>query len=502
MNFYEFYQLINENTVAQEIKKFKKENPSTAEKLLPVAYKQIKDFLPNINDKSLKTIANWILFLYFYFCKQNQIYNASIVTFNRFLSNNLTLYLYQAYLASQLDNNGNWSAILSSKFNDPKFSVYNLANLDRDYHENLKKKQRNIPGREGKTVLSFSDGYKWVDLERGYCDIEGTAMGHCGNSGAIRGDTILSLRDDKNIPHLTFILNKGMLEERKARNNSKPSPKYHNYIIELLKLSIIEGLGPGRYKPENDFKLSDLTQEQAKEVAKVNKNLEKDYLMLVVSENTWKIDDDEYGEALYEIIKKHPEILERYDLVYKITEDDKTPPEVLKILLDKKYPGASQNIQDKLTFNIKLNLIANKNTPKEVLDELATEDGTNPQHYLSMIPHYNRFIGSDKNKISSTYLNKVALYILNMLRYPKSDNDEYGFPLHILQHVAENPNTSVETLNKIIEKIELVIKADLINDRKDLLVGDRLIDRLIDNNKVPEEVKAELMKKRKEFYPK
>jgi len=494
MNFYEFYQLLNENTVSQELKK--RLSPENLKLLMDLFYKHSEHL--NLSKASKDSLIKWYIHI--------SPWHKNSMQVSAYHGNDFYDWWapYNDFLVGiSQNNNGNFPAYITSKLNNPNFTEGDFMALDHEYHENLKKKQRNISGAPGKNILSFPDGYSWVDLGKGYCDIESKAMGHCGNAGAKNGDTILSLRDNKNIPHLTFILNNGVLGEMKGRSNDKPSKKYHSHIIELLKLPIIKKIAEDSgYLPENNFKLSDLTQEQAKEVVKVNKNLEKDYLMLIVSENTWKIDDDEYGEALYEIIKKHPEILERYDLVYKITENDKTPPEVLKILLDKKYPGASQNIQDKLTFTIKLNLIANKNTPKEVLDELATEDGTNPQHYLSMMNHYNRFIGSGKNKIPSTYLNKVALYILNMLRYPKSDNDEYGFPLHILQHVAENPNTSVETLNKIIEKIELVIKADLINDRKDLLVGDRLIDRLIDNNKVPEEVKAELMKKRKEFYPK
>ena len=266
MNFYQLYNLINENTVAQEIKKLKKENPSIVEKLLPVAYKHIKDFLPSINDKSLKTITNWILFLY-----RGGIYNASLVTFD------LKLLPYQAYLASQIDNNGNWSAILSNKFNDPKFTIYNLANLDRDYHENLKKKQRNAPGAEGKTIIEFPDGYKWVNLERGSCPQEGESMGHCGNSGPKPGDTILSLRDSKNFPHLTFILNNGVLGQRKGKANEKPVPKYHPYIIELLKLPIIKDLKKGEHRPETDFKLSDLSEKEIEELLKIKPEMKMTY---------------------------------------------------------------------------------------------------------------------------------------------------------------------------------------------------------------------------------
>jgi hypothetical protein len=356
MNFYEFYQLINENTVAQEIKKLKKENPSTVEKvekLLPVAYKHIKDSLPNINDKSLKTIANWILFLY-----RGGINNPSLDTFNTFLFNVLTLFLHQAYLASQLDNNGNWSAILSSKFNDPKFTVYNLRNLDNDYHENLKKKQRNAPGAEGKTIIEFPDGYKWVNLERSYCSQEGESMGHCGNSGPKPGDIILSLRDSKNFPHLTFILNNGVLGQRKGKANEKPVPKYHPYIVELLKLPIIKDLKKGEYRPETDFKLSDLNQKEIEELLKVKPEMKTTYYKHEILSK-----DGTHSNITQDIIHKDIPINilielsddEDYDVRQAVAMNKHTPIETIIKLNNDKYPSVIRGV------------CLNPSTPPEIL---------------------------------------------------------------------------------------------------------------------------------------
>jgi hypothetical protein len=99
-------------------------------------------------------------------------------------------------------------------------------------------------------------------------------MGHCGNVPSQRpGDQILSLRRQvqrsdvvKWYPVATFILDRdGELGEMKGRGNDKPQPKYHAYIVELLRHHMIRGIKGGGYMPENNFSTSDLepqTREQ------------------------------------------------------------------------------------------------------------------------------------------------------------------------------------------------------------------------------------------------
>ena len=70
-------------------------------------------------------------------------------------------------------------------------------------------------------------------------------MGHCGNTAAGEpGQRILSLRQPRKVgtqtwwePHATFILSaKGYLGEMKGKQNNKPVPRLHPYIVALLKL--------------------------------------------------------------------------------------------------------------------------------------------------------------------------------------------------------------------------------------------------------------------------
>lgn len=114
-------------------------------------------------------------------------------------------------------------------------------------------------------LISFDGGSKaWWLLARGACRDEADAMGHCGNVPSQKsGDRIISfrLKGENNLwtPKLTFILHKdGYLGEMKGRANEKPAPRYHPYIVELLKNDIIKGIRGGGYAAENNFSVSDL----------------------------------------------------------------------------------------------------------------------------------------------------------------------------------------------------------------------------------------------------
>lgn len=129
-------------------------------------------------------------------------------------------------------------------------------------------------------LKEFDDGYAWLDLKRQYCSDEGDAMGHCGNfANYYETRSVLSLRKLKrkngrvySTPHLTFIhLKDGNLGEMKGRANEKPSDKYHDKIISLLLMKngvdwFIDGITGGGYMPDENFRVSDLSEDKAEKL--------------------------------------------------------------------------------------------------------------------------------------------------------------------------------------------------------------------------------------------
>jgi hypothetical protein len=128
--------------------------------------------------------------------------------------------------------------------------------------------------KDAEIVIDFGNGVAWWNLLKPYCPIEGDCMGHCGNSPRENtDDTILSLR--KEFPTdgemryscmATFILtHNGMLTEMKGRGNKRPAPRYHKYIVPLLRHDIVEGIIGGGYMPEENFSLGHLEEEGLKQ---------------------------------------------------------------------------------------------------------------------------------------------------------------------------------------------------------------------------------------------
>ena len=118
-----------------------------------------------------------------------------------------------------------------------------------------------------KKVIDYGQ-QAWVLIDKDYCDLEGKAMGHCGNNqGGNSGERILSFRtmvnEKRHKPHLTFIIGQdGRLGEMKGRANEKPAQKYHKVIIDLILSDMVTGLKGGGHDPANNFSMADLDETQ------------------------------------------------------------------------------------------------------------------------------------------------------------------------------------------------------------------------------------------------
>ena len=161
-------------------------------------------------------------------------------------------------------------------------------------------------GHQEDVLLSYNNGEQaWINLNRESCRIEGDAMGHCGNTANPRpGERILSFRTikgDEQKPHLTFILDaNGMLGEMKGRANRKPDPKYHPYIIDLLKQDFVKGIKGGGYAPEENFELDDLTENQMAGLLSVKPQLGGAIYMWVANNKQY---NPEIGQVIKDVIE-------------------------------------------------------------------------------------------------------------------------------------------------------------------------------------------------------
>ena len=110
--------------------------------------------------------------------------------------------------------------------------------------------------------------WKWVIADP---NEEAEMMGHCGREGDEM--IMLSLRHydkkDKIVSaHISVAFywieddEWGYVTQMKGRKNSKPTEKYHPYILKLLQDERVQIKLKGAYAAQNDFSLEDLTQDQ------------------------------------------------------------------------------------------------------------------------------------------------------------------------------------------------------------------------------------------------
>lgn len=164
--------------------------------------------------------------------------------------------------------NGNINTYKELSFDD-------LYDESERWHESLGVGDSKIDYKEeNEVIIDFrknDEGYYWVDLGGTNCPDEAERMGHCARS---RGN-LYSLRSYKKIEnnhtlnksHLTASIDgDGSLLQLKAQKNSKPTNEYHALIVPLFYFKenddfLINSFGY-EYNSSNDFKLTDLTNEE------------------------------------------------------------------------------------------------------------------------------------------------------------------------------------------------------------------------------------------------
>jgi len=208
----------------------------------------------------------------------------------------------------------------------PEEAVNAIKQAFNDAFDRSKSSLVDTSSGEPETLIKFPNGYEWQILPDSSCGNEGEAMRHCGNSDGHPDDKMLSLREPVKKggkllwrPHLTFIVNNGLLTQMKGKANQKPDKKYHPYIIALLKDPIVEGIIGGGFDPHNNFALNDLAKETQKKLisekpalddldehewSEGNINMLKDYIPKMFR-HSGKGDDlkaESYDDALDEFV--------------------------------------------------------------------------------------------------------------------------------------------------------------------------------------------------------
>jgi hypothetical protein len=165
-----------------------------------------------------------------------------------------------------------------------RFSPKSAGEILGDY-EDMEERLQELAGGErfctdGKPYLELENDWTWFAVEEGQSYQEAQAMRHCGNGGGRPGDVLLSLREPVRKgdllfwkPHLTFILNNGVLGEMKGYANARPLKQLHHQVTGLLSRPEIREVQGGGYLPQNNFAFCDMNIAQQEQSLQANPDL-------------------------------------------------------------------------------------------------------------------------------------------------------------------------------------------------------------------------------------
>lgn len=156
-------------------------------------------------------------------------------------------------------------------------SIKELIDKSAEWHDSLGAGEGDIDYVEDNIILldfrKDGIGFYWTDLDTNASDEECNRMGHCGRTSY--SNKIISLRENKrigpkhtkNVSHLTAAIGDGIIYQLKGQKNSKPKEEFYKYIIPLIMSDYVTGFG-SEYNSANDFKISDLPENEIKSIYK------------------------------------------------------------------------------------------------------------------------------------------------------------------------------------------------------------------------------------------
>jgi hypothetical protein len=199
-----------------------------------------------------------------------------------FNSNDIARILYRKYyekLVSVIDyiNTNNISANnfeeLYQKSVQWHEDISKGATSQRDNNKVVRKDE--IEGTD--KFITYPNGWYWINLNVDYSQDEADNMGHCGRDA---GKILFSLRDNNSNSHITVSYKESekAMYQCKGRGNRKPKSEYHKYILDMILNNTypVNLLLTGSYRPDLDFNLMDLSEEERDEL--INKKPELEYI--------------------------------------------------------------------------------------------------------------------------------------------------------------------------------------------------------------------------------
>ena len=338
------------------------------------------------------------------------------------------------------------------------------ASLEKDDKEIIDKKATRID-ETPKTdkFITYPNGWYWINLNTSFSRDEANNMGHCGNDS---GKILFSLRDNNSNSHITVSYDEDdeAMCQCKGRSNSKPKNEYHKYIIDLLlnEKYPFNLIVTGSYKPELDFNLQDLNQDELEDLISKKPSLEytddmfeiymenKDYVKIVsMVENNFYYDGTKTitDVNFLKFVLNQKLDMEHYIRIFNLVLDENTNSDDLDFCIEYLNLAEARNIND-IYYLWKFKKITDGEAETKITDLKIIDGKWNINWEFTNWGEFAFLYDPEKN--ISRNAGTIREYVENSI-----DEDEYGYIFYddlSSVYLGDISNESIENIFNVIEK--------------------------------------------------
>ena len=173
------------------------------------------------------------------------------------------------YILDWLKGRNSEPVIENDKIDFKNLSFKEAVGRSVKWHKEISKiASGTIKDEQGEIVMTFPDGYYWINLNSKNCEDEAKAMGHCGRGSGV----LYSLRQNKK-PVVTTDIENGSVKQMRGKANTKPKKEYHRYILDFILSDLVKKFEYNSYNSQDNFYITDLSEKDINKVIKVKPSL-------------------------------------------------------------------------------------------------------------------------------------------------------------------------------------------------------------------------------------
>jgi hypothetical protein len=362
------------------------------------------------------------------------------------------------YILDWLKGRNSEPVIENDKIDFKNLSFKEAVGRSVRWHKEISKiASGTIKDEQGEVVMTFPNGYYWINLNSKNCEDEAKAMGHCGRGSGV----LYSLRQNKR-PVVTTDVKNGVIEQMRGKANTKPKEEYHRYILDFILSDLVKYFEYNSYNPKDNFYITDLNEKDINKIIKVKPNLFKNQKLDLLKDY-----------QIQELLKVKPDIFPAKEYFKNFSNIEELKQEIPNILKDLNINSLKDFIQKvkssgKIFEDTLVNTIQNEDLLIKLTERYSDNFGTRVKTLIKILldglPKLENYIKETvlKNKdFLSSFMNSseniIKLVEILILKY-YFGNEGVNLAIKILK----NPKIKEKIINNHGEDFYDVIMQEIV----------------------------------------